>query len=115
MIQSTDPTWDRLEEQLAWYDRKSQSAQQTYKRLKLAQIVIAAVVPIVAALEAPALATATIAAVVVVLEGVQQLYQWQTLWITYRSTAEALKHERYLYLAHAGPYIGDDRHTVLEE
>ena len=33
----------------------------------------------------------------------------------YRSTAEALKHERYLYLAAAGPYGGDDRVRVLAE
>ena len=31
------------------------------------------------------------------------------------ATAEALKHERYVYLACAGPYTGDDRHTVLAE
>lgn len=47
-----------------------------------------------------------LAAVIVVLEGVQHLYQFQEHWITYRSTAEALKHERYLYLAKAGPYLG---------
>jgi hypothetical protein len=36
-------------------------------------------------------------------------------WISYRSTAEALKHERYLYLARAGPYTGEDRHRQLAE
>ena len=54
-------------------------------------------------------------AVIVVLEGAQHLYQYQEHWITYRSTAEALKHERYLYLAQAGPYAGDDRHSQLAE
>ena len=29
--------------------------------------------------------------------------------------AEALKHERYLYLAHAGQYAGEDRHDLLAE
>ena len=52
---------------------------------------------------------------VVVLEGAQQLYQWQSNWILYRSTAEALKHERALYLAEAGPYRDEDRHRVLAE
>ena len=51
----------------------------------------------------------------VVLEGIVQLYQWQTNWVTYRVTAEALKHERYLYLAQAGPYVGPNRHRVLAE
>lgn len=97
------PAWDRLEDQLDWYDRKSIAAQQAYKRVKLSQLVIGAAVPVVAALRVPAAVTATLAAVVVVAEGAQQLYQWQTNWILYRSTAEALKHEKYLYLAAAGP------------
>ena len=52
---------------------------------------------------------------IVVLEGAQHLYQLQEHWISYRSTAEALKHERYLYLARAGPYTGEDRHRALAE
>ncbi len=110
-----DPTWDRLEEQLGWYDRKSTAAQQGYKRTKLGQLVVGATVPVVAALQAPAAVTAVLAAIVVVAEGVQQLYQWQTNWVLYRATAEALKHERFLYLAAAGPYSTDDRHRVLAE
>ncbi|TNB74238.1 DUF4231 domain-containing protein [Arthrobacter sp. BB-1] len=30
--------------------------------------------------------------------------------LTYRSTAEALKHARYLYVAKAGPYLRADPH-----
>jgi hypothetical protein len=32
------------------------------------------------------------------------LNQYHANWIAYRSTAEALKHEKYLHLAGAGPY-----------
>ncbi|MGH3885045.1 MAG: DUF4231 domain-containing protein [Pseudonocardiaceae bacterium] len=109
------PTWDRLEDQLGWYDRKSVAAQQAYKRVKLGQLTVGAVVPVVAALQVSAALTATLAALVVVAEGAQQLYQWQTNWVLYRSTAEALKHEKYLYLANAGPYSGEDRQRVLAE
>jgi hypothetical protein len=38
--------------------------------------------------------------------GARHLYQFQEHWITYRSTAEALKQECYLYLARAGPSMG---------
>jgi len=110
-----DPTWDRLEDQLAWYDRKSVAAQQAYNRIKLVQLAVGATVPVVAALQAPAAVTAILAAVVVVAEGVQQLYQWQTTWVLYRATAEALKHEKFLYLAAAGPYGTVDRRRVLAE
>ncbi len=109
------PAWDRLEDQLNWYDRKSMDAQRAYKRVKLSQLIVGAIVPVVAALQVPAAVTASLAAFVVVAEGAQQLYQWQTNWVLYRSTAEALKHEKYLYLAAAGPYSADDRHRVLAE
>jgi hypothetical protein len=110
-----DPTWDRLEDQLGWYDHKSMSAQRAFKGLKLIEIAAAAVIPAVVGFGVPAAVPAGLGVIVVVLEGLQQLYQFQANWINYRSTAEALKHERYLYLAAAGPYSGKDRRQVLAE
>lgn len=109
------PAWKRLEDQLDWYDTKSLSAQRMFKRTKLLELLVAAVVPVLAALDVAGAITAACAAVVVVTEAVQQLYQWQMTWITYRSTAEALKHEKFLFLAQAGPYVHDDRDRVLAE
>jgi hypothetical protein len=111
----SDYTWDRLEDQLQWYDRKSAAAQRAYKWVKVLQLVFAAGVPIAVASAAPGMLTALLGGLVVVLEGVQQLYQWQVNWVLYRSTNEALKHEKYLYLAGAGPYSGAHRHRVLAE
>ncbi|HZA30650.1 MAG TPA: DUF4231 domain-containing protein [Propionibacteriaceae bacterium] len=110
-----DPTWERLEDQLGWYDRRSRDNQRRYKWLKLLELAIAAALPVVAAVGSPVWVTGGLAAVIVLLEGAQHLYQFQEHWITYRSTAEALKHERYLYLARAGPYGGADRHRQLAE
>jgi uncharacterized protein DUF4231 len=110
-----DPTWDRLEDQISWYDRKSHSSQHLYKWLKLLEIATAAVLPVVAAVHSPVWVTGGLAAAIVLLEGAQHLYQFQQNWITYRSTAEALKHERYLYLAKAGPYGQGGRHEELAE
>jgi hypothetical protein len=110
-----DLTWDRLEDQISWYDRRSGDNQRRYKWLKLLEIAVAASLPVVAAVHSPVWVTGGLAAVVVVLEGAQHLFQFQQNWITYRSTAEALKHERYLYLANAGPYTEGDRHRQLAE
>jgi hypothetical protein len=108
-------TWQRLEDQLNWYDRKSTESQRLYKWLKLLEIAVAASLPVVAAVHSPVWLTGGLAAVIVILEGTQHLYQFQQNWITYRSTAEALKHEQYLYLAKAGPYSDGDRHMHLAE
>lgn len=55
---------------------------------------------------------------IAVLEAVQQMNQYSTLWVTYRATAERLKHEQYLFLSVAGPYKGmtdGDRLVTLAE
>ena len=109
------PAWARLVDQLEWYSRKSSAAQRAFKWVKVVQLVIGAAVPVVAGAGGPALLTAALGAAVVVLEAVQQLYQWQTNWVLYRSTAEALKHEKYLFLSSAGPYATADRLRVLAE
>ncbi|MFD6104592.1 DUF4231 domain-containing protein, partial [Nocardia salmonicida] len=85
--------WERLAGQLTWYSANAARAQTAYKRIKLGQIVVGALVP-VAALAAPPVFTALIAAAVVAAEGALQLFQWQANWIRYRATAEALKREK---------------------
>ena len=64
---------------------------------------------------APSTVAAVLGALIAVTEGVQQLFQFHERWINYRSTTEALKHHKYLYLSHAGPYTGADRERVLAE
>lgn len=98
------PAGARLEDQIAWYDSKSQYNQHWFKRLKLLQIVTAAGIPVVAAASGPAWLMGGGGALIVVLEGLQQLQQYQQNWTTYRSTCERLKHEKFLFLARAGPY-----------
>jgi len=50
---------------------------------------------------------------IVVLESLQSLYQLQSNWISYRATAEALKHEKFLWLAKAGPYLNPETRNAL--
>jgi hypothetical protein len=108
-----DPAWDRLEDGIAWYDRRAGENQRLYRWLKLLELAVAAALPVVAGVGSPVWVTGGLAAVVVVLEGAQHLFQFHELWITYRSTAESLKHERFLYLAGVGPYAGEDRRGQL--
>ena len=78
-----------LEDQISWYDRKSGASQSRYKWLKLLEIAVAGSLPVVAAVHSPVWVTGGLAALIVVLEAIQHLYQVQEHWITYRSTAEA--------------------------
>jgi hypothetical protein len=103
---TADPVLSRLEDQIAWYDRKSIENQRGFKLFKGIQLATAAAIPVVATLDVHAGILAGLGATVVVVEGFLQLNQYQQNWASYRSTAEALKHEKHLFLAHAGPYAG---------
>lgn len=98
------PAWSRVQDQIAWYDTKSQANQRWFKRLKICQIVTAAAIPVAASTSAPVWVMGGGGALIVVLEGLQQLQQYQQNWTTYRATCEQLKHEQFLFLAKAGPY-----------
>jgi hypothetical protein len=100
------PAWRRLEEQIAWYDRESSQNQGWFKGLKIVQIVTAAAIPVAAAASAPLAVLGAGGALIVILEGLQQLQQYQENWITYRATCERLRAERFLFLSRAGPYAG---------
>jgi uncharacterized protein DUF4231 len=96
--------WERLETQISWYSRNARRCKRNYTRIKLVQIIAAAFIPVLAAVDLPTWVMGGLGAGVVVLESVQQLYQYHSNWTQYRTTAEALKHEKYLAQAHAGHY-----------
>ena len=118
VIGSTDPITERLEQQIAWYDRKSIYNQKAYKRIKVIEILAAALIPLIAALSIPyaAIITGSLGVLITVLEGLIHLNQYQQNWTSYRSTCEALKHEKYVYLAKAAPYASvQDCYALLAE
>ncbi len=99
-----NPAFERLEDQLSWYDTKSMENQKWYKRLKAAEIIAAAIIPFAAGFDRLGILTGILGVFIVVLIGIQSLNQYHDNWISYRSTAEQLKHEKYLWLSKAGSY-----------
>ena len=112
---------ERLEDQIAWYDRKSLLNQRWFVRSKTVVIVSASLIPFLAAIQDPRVhwlhwIAAGLGLLIAVLEGLLQLKQYQQNWIAYRSTCEALKHEKFAYLGKATPYADDaDPHALLAE
>ena len=109
------PAWHRLENQRKWYSNTSAYNQKRYKGLKMVQIALAASIPIIALIDTSytKFIVAIFGALIAILEGIQQLYQFHTLWIEYRSTAENLKHEKYLFLSSSGPYRGFNQDEAM--
>ncbi len=119
VVSSTDPIMQRLEEQIAWYDRKSIFNKKAYKRIKVVEIIAAALIPLIASLKIPystAVITGSLGVLITILEGLIHLNQYPQNWTSYRSTCEALKHEKFVYIAKAAPYASDaDRYPLLAE
>jgi hypothetical protein len=115
MTDETSATLQRLDDQISWYNSKSETAQRWFKFLKIIQFVTAGVIPLIALFGVPAAdkISAVLGLTILVVEGLQQLNQYQANWISYRTTAEALRHEKYLFLAHAGPYSNAERPIAL--
>jgi len=113
-----DFVMQRLEDQIQWYETRSAENQRMFKALKKILIVAAALIPFLSGLNFrySHWIVGGLGVLVTVLEGLQQLYQYHENWIGYRSTCEALKHEKFLFLAKAGPYAGaTDPRVVLAE
>lgn len=101
----------RLDDQIGWYDRKSQWNQRWFKRLRLIEIVCACSIPFLVSTISPEddsmrLVTGVIGVVVAVVAGLVSLYKFEENWIAYRTTCESLRHEKFLYLTRATPYDG---------
>jgi len=110
--QEPDSGYPRLESQIRWYDQRSAQAQSRFKSLKVVEVGCAALVPLVSQIHG--IATALLGSAVIVLEALQQINQWQHNWITYRSTCEALRHEKYSYLGRSGSYKDMDEVTAKQ-
>jgi hypothetical protein len=111
-------TLDRLDWSIKWHTLANRQAQRWYTVIKVVEILAAASIPVLAATGGNSFATkgsiAGLGALVVVLEGIQQLKKYAQNALLWGQGKEALKREYYLYEARAGLYGNvDDPDKVL--
>ena len=99
----------RYYEQLSYYDSSSKKNQKRYKNIQWILIILSTVTTILAALPKTELfdfkyLIVISAALVTILTSGLKTFQYQELWITYRSTMEQLKPEIYYYNFGVGDY-----------
>ncbi|MGD0632184.1 MAG: DUF4231 domain-containing protein [Terracidiphilus sp.] len=93
-----------------WYDGAANRYRIGYISVKIFQLFVTASIPVVSlafrsqpgGLEG--LITGTLAAVLLVAEGIQQTLQLLPRWTKYRFAHSALRRERLLFEGTAGPY-----------
>ena len=113
---SKHPAWYRLKKQREWYSKESAKNRKYYHLVKLFQIVLAGLIPLITLIDYSVMkyVIALFGAIIAAIEGIQHLFQFHTLWFEYRSTSEHLKHEKYLFLAQSGPYRNQSEQDGLK-
>lgn len=109
---------NRVEDQIIWYESKSGLNKMWFIILQTTALVAATSIPVFAIFSGDMWARVTVAilgSATAITTGVISLHQFREHWIGYRTTAESLKHEKYLYQTSTGPYLGDDAFSVLTE
>ena len=93
---------DRVDGQIEWYDRKSGMNQRWFRWLRIVEIIAAASIPLLVgyadSIPEFKVVVGILGLLIAVIAGVLGLYQFQENWNGYRTTCEALKQEKYLFL-----------------
>jgi len=111
---------ERLEDQLGWYDKKSQWNQKLFKRLTIAEIAAAALIPFLTGYITQSdfkikFTVGLLGVIVAVIAGIVPLCKFHEHWIEYRTTCETLKHHKYLFLTKSSPYDDGNAFSILVE
>ena len=103
---------ERVDDQIAWYNGRSQRAQRWFKWIRGLEIVSAGAIPLFAGFGDGStwstIVAGALGALVAILASLLSLNQFQENWIEYRTTCESLKHEKYLLLTNSEPYNEED-------
>jgi hypothetical protein len=105
---------ERVNPTIKWYSKKSSTNKVIFMSFKFTEITIAAVLPLLSGRISKdttvglttfmPLIIGGIGVLISIIEGVLFVGKFQEKWVTYRSTAESLKHEKYLFLTQVIPY-----------
>jgi hypothetical protein len=103
----------RIENQILWYSNKACKNKFFNNFFKIAIITSSSLIPFIASLEIcetnKNAFLGFLGSIIAILSGVSGVLKFQEKWIEYRSTAESLKHEKFLFQAGIGPYVDKDK------
>jgi len=89
---------NRYNPQIKWYSEKSQWNQKVYKRLQWAIIIFSSLAPIMFLVEeVNKYVPVVISVLVAILTAGLKTFDFQGLWVEYRTTAETLKKEKNFF------------------
>ncbi len=100
----------RVIDQIKWYDKKSTINKNWFLTLKIFEIILALCIPFLAAYITDTenylkIIVGILGILIAAITGIITLVKFQENWIEYRTVAESLKLEKFLFLAKTGPYL----------
>ncbi len=119
-INETDYMEKRVQDQINWFNRKSRCNKRWFYGLKVSEIILALFIPFLSAYITDGcnvlkIAVGLIGILVAAVTGLITLFKLQENWIQYRTMAEMITQEQYLYLAQAGAYKDPERFRYFVE
>ena len=112
----TNPTLERIESQIEWYQYKSIKSRKIYKTMKFLQIIMAILIPTIVHIDLPIIKwiISVLGALIALFESIQYMNQYEAIWISHRTIAQLLRREKFLFLSAAGPYAELDESGRLK-
>ncbi len=109
---------ERVDDQIAWYSTKSATNKTLHLWTKGLIITFSALIPFISGFlksgpEYLDYVIGVLGMLVAILTGISELMKFQEKWSKYRTTAETLKHEKFLYSTQSGHYKDQERHFNL--
>ena len=99
---------DRVDAEIQWYSQKSKQCQTKYKFLRMVEIILASLIPLLAPYaDKYAIVSFIIGSfgtVITVAGSISALFKYHENWLHYRTTCENLKCQKLLFLTSSYPY-----------
>ncbi len=104
---------ERVEDQINWYSRKAGINKQWHNWLRAIIIIASSAIPFIAGIEFKEtyknVLLGGLGSLIAILSGMAGLMKFQEKWTEYRTTSEALKHEKFRFQSRTEPYdLPDD-------
>jgi hypothetical protein len=110
---------ERLDAQQAFFSKKSRVNKRYYYCFKSGVITISVFVPFLltffTTIGNTKLIVGFLSGVLALVNALEVFFKFHENWISYRTTAELLKQEKFLFLYRAGPYQNENADAVLVE
>ena len=110
----------RVASQIEWYDHKSRSNKHWFMVLTLIQSLLALLLPFLSGFLTTTdmvlkITIGAIGLIIASMANILAIFKFQEKWISFRTTSEALVHEKYLYDTKTAHYCGEDPFKAFVE